>query len=236
MFDDGPMSDVRSILFAIDDPRLIDVAPVVDLALATGWPLRLLHVAPAPTAGPATSSDPEAGAGVGVDESTTRDRFDPLVGGLLAEGIDAELTVAVGPVIEVILHRADEWNAAMIAVGGSRHQAANRLVLASTTSALLKVAGRPVLVVPSDHGEAQPDEGFRSSLERLIDRIDREEGAGMAELRQAADDQLAEPSSTAQGRRLFQRLTDSVERFETDHPSLVRAINDVSYYLSGMGI
>ena len=31
-------------------------------------------------------------------------------------------------------------------------------------------------------------------------------------------------------------LLELLERFETDHPDLVKAINDVSHYLSGMGI
>lgn len=31
-------------------------------------------------------------------------------------------------------------------------------------------------------------------------------------------------------------LKATLERFETDHPELTRAVNDVSYYLSGMGI
>lgn len=34
----------------------------------------------------------------------------------------------------------------------------------------------------------------------------------------------------------FGRLSEAANRFETDHPDLVRTVNDVSYYLSGLGL
>ncbi len=34
----------------------------------------------------------------------------------------------------------------------------------------------------------------------------------------------------------FGRLSEAAGKFETDHPDLVRTVNDVSYYLSGLGL
>ncbi len=53
---------------------------------------------------------------------------------------------------------------------------------------------------------------------------------------EAAVAQMADPDSEDQKRDLGLRLRDSIERFESAHPTLIQAINDVSYYLSGSGL
>ncbi len=87
--------------------------------------------------------------------------------------------------------------------------------------------------------EADPEvEEYRSSLRRLIGAIDAHEAdePALGELRAAADKQLVEPDHSEQRRDLAGRVKHAVEMFETELVALVRAINDVSYYLSGMGL
>lgn len=235
------MTGQSSILVAVDATTTTAVlGTVAELAAATGWKVVLLNVAaPHPGAegevGPDAGPGAEPGSGPDTDD---RARLDECAVLLAEAGIEAEARVAVGPTIEVILRSAEESSAALIVVSGPRHVAAHRMVLGSTASALLKSTDRPVLVVPTDDAERTAEAGFQSSLERLLDLIDRDEiTEDVSSLRLAADEQLAEPASPEERHRhLGLRLKDALERFETDHPSLIRAINDVSYYLSGMGI
>jgi nucleotide-binding universal stress UspA family protein len=49
----------------------------------------------------------------------------------------------------------------------------------------------------------------------------------------ASDTEESEPETVTSA---LGRLGEAANRFETDHPDLVRTISDVSYYLSGLGI
>ena len=51
-----------------------------------------------------------------------------------------------------------------------------------------------------------------------------------------SDDDADEEGHDDGLRSSLEHLRKTLERFETDHPELTRAVNDVSYYLSGMGI
>ncbi|MDH3678958.1 MAG: DUF4404 family protein [Acidimicrobiia bacterium] len=231
----GPGGVLVAVDHTTDWPEL---EPVVMLAAASGWQVELLHVA---TPEPAHEG-PALAPSVGDDDrqrelEARRQQLDEYARRFDELGITATPHLAKGPTIELILSEADRLDAAMIVVVGRRHPAAHRLVLGSTASALLRTASRPVLVVPTVVVTPGSEEvGFRSSLEQLIEVIDRERSQDLDELREAADQQLVQPGSDRARRNLGHRLVDAVERFETDHPSLIRAINDVSYYLSGMGI
>ena len=229
------MNNRQSLLVALDlTTTLADLGPVLRLARATQWPVYLLHAAaPEPS-----FLGYDAPGGVYDDRRRSaelneeRANLANLRTYFTREGLEAESHIIVGPTIEVILSQADTWDAAMIVVVGRSHNVVRRVVLGSVAATLLKVATRPVLVLP---GSNEENTGFSTAVDRLISVIDRDD-ADLADLREAAESQLAEPESTEQQVVLGGRLREALSRFETDHPSLTRAINDVGYYLSGTGV
>jgi len=97
------------------------------------------------------------------------------------------------------------------------------------------------------------DVEYRAAVGRLVEAIDRDgDGQPTEELRRAALDELARPAvpggeameigtrvadeEDGDRRNPAEFLLDALHRFETDHPLLTKAVNDVSHYLSGMGI
>lgn len=218
-----------SILIALTLP--VDVAslePVLALAEATGAPVHLLH-AVRPDAPDITEATAAAS-----------DRLNRLATDLRHRGLHVDTGATVGPAVDVILATSDAFDATLIAIVGDVHHIDNRPLLGSVTSTLLRVAYRPVLVLPALPMPMHRDD-LPVAVDRLIDVIDREATTlvtanGVPELRAAASAHLAEPDAEDRRLDLRQRLTDTLEHFETDHPSLTRAINDVAYYLSGMGI
>jgi nucleotide-binding universal stress UspA family protein len=231
----------RSILVAVDFPLAADQFDcVIELALAAGWPLHLLHAA---------APDPVF---VGFDEpggsydTHRRDdklgseftELDAIAGELRVRGIEVVAHVITGPTVETIIDQAKDLNAAMIVMNDHRHRAAHRIVFGSVASALLKASPVPVLVVPPSSGDAV-DAGFPAAVERLLGVIDRQEPTSqLSSLRVQAEAQLGSdaPRSQEEDRGQRNRLLDAVHHFETDHPGLTRALNDVSYYLSGTGL
>ncbi|MDH4278713.1 MAG: DUF4404 family protein [Acidimicrobiia bacterium] len=221
-------SEQPTILVAVDPPSPAPPTPAIEaLALATGWPLVLVNAAPQDST---------------VDEvAEIERRLDESAQTFAEHGIDARSTTFVGPPVDVILAEAEAVQAAVIVMVARRHDLDGRPMLDSVTSALLKVVDRPVLVLPSGPGPARP--GFVAAVERLIDLVERADDArvdeldSLSQLREAALDRLPEPESESGDRgRLDQRLLDALHQFETDHPSLTTAINDVAHHLSGLGI
>lgn len=221
-------SEEPSILVAVDPPSTAPPTSVIEtLALATGWPLVLVNAAPQDS----TAEE--------IDDIGRR--LDDSARTFAEHGIDVRATTLVGPPVDVILAEAEAVRAAVIVVVARRHDLDGRPMLDSVTSALLKVVNRPVLVLPSGPGPARP--GFVAAVERLIDLLERTDPArvdevdGLSEMREAALDRVAESESESEDReRLDQRLLDALHQFETDHPSLTTAINDVAHHLSGLGI
>lgn len=231
----GVMSEQQSILVAVDPPSsLPDLTPVLALALGTRWKIDLVHaLAIAAPASPET-----------IGEQTRQDREEAETAlaaqtrSLADAPIDVETHVLIGPPVDVILTASKTLNSALIVVVGHKHDVDGRTALGTFTSALLKVADRPVLVLPAGSVANQP--GFVAAVDRLIELIDREEKATeqaeLADLRKAAAAQLQEPASEQSSKHLGTRLVDALHKLETSHPTLTSAINDVSYHLSGMGI
>lgn len=213
--------DTPSILLAVDPAGPPpDSAAINAVALATGWPLVLVNALPY-----GTSTEALADANQRLAESART---------FIEHGVDTRTRTLAGPPVDVIVAEAEAVRAAIIVVGGRRGNADGRPALGSVAASLLKVVDRPVLVLPVGPGPARP--GFVAAVERLIHLIDRSEEADtLAELRDAAAQLRPEPSE-ANRNRLDRRLRDTFHQFETDHPSLTAAINDVAYYLSGMGI
>ena len=215
----SPIGELPSIVVAVDPPSPAPPTTVLKtLALATGWPVVLIHAVP-----PGSSTE-------AVEDA--RRRLATSAATFVEDGVYARSSVLVGPPVDVILAEAETDRASLIVMVGRRHDVDGRPLLDSVTSALLKVVDRPVLVIPSGPGPARP--GFVAAVDRLVDLIDREDVDRLAELREVALDRL--PEHADDDRRLNRRLRDALHRFETDHPTLTAAINDVSYHLSGMGI
>lgn len=220
----GPGTGRTSILVAVDPPGAVPDSPAIDaLAVATDWPVVAVNAVP---------------EGAGQDELDRVEReLIAATGDLLGRGIGVECRVLVGPPVDVIMTTAESVGAGIIVVVGRRHDVDGRIVMGSVTASLLKVADRPVLVLPAGPGPSRP--GFTAAVERLLDLLERdgvEDDEAKEELRQAATARLPAPPSETASRRHYRRLLDALHRFETDHPSLTEAVNDVAHYLSAMGI
>lgn len=214
----------QTVLVAIDLPLHQEVAaPLADIAAGSGWSVQLVHVAPL------TADEAEMTA---LDEQLQS------VGRLFTDrSVDVVAAVVQGSTIGTILDEADRLDASLIAVLSTTFTNTPWPDLGSVTSSLLKVATRPILVVPVATGPAQP--GFVAALDRLVSLIDRsEDDPELAELRASALVQLeGRADEDDEGRAsLAQRVRTAVSRFETEHTQLTRAVNDVAYYLSGLGI
>lgn len=238
------MTTPQCVLVAVDPPASVpDLETVLDMARGAGWRISLVHAVTADRRsgiGAGTPiqdqfGEPQPPESLGEAGAAAMDALVAMADGLADRQVEVDTHVLTGPPVDVVLTAAQMLNAAIIVVAGHRHELDDRTVLGSFTSSLLKVAERPVLVIPAGATKAEP--GFVAAVDRLIEIIDRDEQAPeLAELRDAATAQLKQPKSEQSSRHLGERLLDALHRFETSHPTLTSAINDVSYYLSGMGI
>ena len=215
-----------TVVVALDDePTVEQLEPVLGLARLGGWRIDLVHVVSPPPLDATTERD--------LDHSQAPVLSD-IAHTLRADGFDVFAHRVSGPIIETLLNTATELEAGLVVILARTHERQGRTLLGSTTSALLKASDVPVLVLPQE--ASADDRGYRSSLVRLVDRVEREDAEAANAVREAAAARLSEGGDEERSRRLDERLRDALHRFETDHPTLTRAINDVSYYLSGMGI
>lgn len=86
---------------------------------------------------------------------------------------------------------------------------------------------------------------LRAALANLIDAIDEagpsSESGELRRMAEARLERLDRPADGVDGddeehEGPLDALRDALHRFETDHPVLTSAINNVSHYLSGLGI
>ena len=224
----SPEVAVPSILVAVDlDAPAPEPGPILTIALAAGWAVDLVNAVPL---GATAHEVAEAEAELGHRAAALADH-----------GVPVGAHVMIGPPIDVILAAAEAFRATMVVVahhrGDDHHDTGGgRPGMGSVTASLLNVTDRPVIVLPAGPGRSDP--GFAGAVDRLITLIDRqgEEAEPLVELRAAAEQQLADLDAPAARPRPHQRLLDALHRFETEHPTLTAAINDVSYHLSGMGV
>lgn len=121
------------------------------LAQAFGAKLWLVHVvAPNPDfvgyeAGPQVVREQRA------DELRQEHRdLQAMAQALEEKGLQAHARLIQGPTVETLLNLATEVDADLIVIGGHRHSWLYKMVIGSTTGALIDQAARPVLVVPVD--------------------------------------------------------------------------------------
>ncbi len=236
----GPVPILVAVDLPVDENQL---SPLLLLGRQANWRVHLLH-APAP--------EPDFVGYAGPDQEHERHRYQAELKQLHEQlietarlfeqtGMETVVHLSAGPVVDTILATAAETNAELIAIVGHKHNVAHRLLLGSVASTILKAANQPVLVLPaSTAAESHP--GVETAVDRLLEVIDRPEpglgsdlGIELLQLREAAAELRDEPDNESQENRR-KSLLDVLHRFETDHPSLTRAINDVAYYLSGTGI
>lgn len=140
-----------------------------------------------------------------------------------------ERRVVLGSPVHEIVSAADESGADVIVVMSRTHNLLHRVVLGSILSSLLKAADRPVVVIP----ESTRSEGLSTALDRLFDAADRaDEDVDLTAVRAAAAAHRSDPD----GDEPKQQLQSAMQRLEVDHPAIVKAANDVAYYLSGIGL
>lgn len=232
------MTNKRSILLAVDlTVDLADLSPVLDLASDADRTVHLIHC---PEPEPAFVGYIETGTKDELQDrldtmQVSRDRLEQVASALTELGIDTHVHFVPGPVVETVLTCAEDVDAQLIAVVGHKHNVAHRLVLGSVVSSLLKASNRPVLVLPPSTSLSGNENMALTAVDRLLEIVSRPGLDEAAELSAAAVEyrDAAEPGTD---NNETNRLLEALHRFETDHVTLTRAINDVAYYLSGLGI
>jgi nucleotide-binding universal stress UspA family protein len=153
-----------------------------------------------------------------------------VVAELAEQRIESTFEVVVGSPVDEILRAAEAIHAKLIVTLSRPHHLVHRIVLGSVFSSLLKAADRPVLVLPA---EAVAEAGLVGAIDRFIDVAERQDDVARAnEMKGAAEAHRADPKSDEANHR----LRGVVEQMQLDHPDLLKAANDISYFLSGMGI
>ncbi len=236
----GPVPILVAVDLPVDETQL---SPLLLLGRQANWRVHLLH-APAP--------EPAFVGYAGPDQERERQHYQAELKQLHEQlietarlfdraGMETVVHLTAGPVVDTILATAAQTNAELIAIVGHKHNVAHRLLLGSVASTILKAASQPVLVLPAT-AAAENHPGMETAVDRLLEVIDRPEpgrgsdlGPELIRLREAAAELRDEPESESEEKRR-RSLLDALHRFETEHPTLTRAINDVAYYLSGTGI
>ena len=142
-------------LVCLDHGEVTDavVAHAARLAEAAGARVTLLHVAPEEPAwigyevGPQTVRDRVAGELRGVHRAT-QGRADAL----RERGLDAHALTVRGMVAEKVMEQARALGATVIAVGANRHGRLGEVLTGSVARQIVRLADRPVLVVPKAAG------------------------------------------------------------------------------------
>jgi nucleotide-binding universal stress UspA family protein len=178
-----------------------------------------------------------------ADLERLADELEAVAGVLRDQGVVAQGELVSGPTVATIVERSTAPDVAMIVIAGRRHNVVHRVMLGSVVSSVLKHTELPVVVVPPP---AKPDtgRGFAAALDQLVEAAEREEAAradstgdrALIDLRDAAEAQISDEATADTNSDGFAALKQAINNFETDHPGLIRAINDVSYYLSTQGV
>ncbi len=143
---------MKRLLAALDFSPVTDlvVQTTRELALALGATVRLIHVAPPEPdfvgyeAGPITVRQR-----VAAEYREARRRAHSIESRLRNSGLAVEAMVVQGEPADKILHHAREFGADLIVLGSHGHGMLYELLVGSVTSAVMRAAPCPVVVVPS---------------------------------------------------------------------------------------
>ncbi len=112
--------------------------------------VRILHVAPPEEGLLAHTELGQQRTGEPADPTSNEKQLvDEAVDSLRLAGVQAEGDITAGPCADVIVAEAADMQADMIVIGSHGFGAALRLLLGSVSSAVLKKARCPVVVVPA---------------------------------------------------------------------------------------
>lgn len=220
----------RVALVAVDVPiDQSELEAIADAAKAGDWTAKLLHVVQPYVPAYGTEFGTYVAPG-SMDTSDQTAQLELAVEQLGEAGVVADARVVIGPVVKTIIDTAQECGASLIVAISHDHNLVHRIFLGSALSSLLKASDRPVLVVPAPKDAQAPIE---TAIDRFFDVAERTTAPGdLHEVQAAAQAIRVDPESDqAKG-----ALHEAVGKLVMTHPQLVKAANDISYYLSGMGI
>ncbi|WP_435147444.1 universal stress protein [Halobaculum sp. P14] len=156
------------VLLPTDGSDAAEPAEDVAVSFASTFDAALDVLSVVDSASLATSTTPDVGGIGGLGESTVtavEDHLEALAERAVdtarekaeAAGVDADGDVVVGRPHERILERAEETEADVIVIGTHGRGGIERFVLGSVAEKVVRLAERPVLVVPSVAAEADAD-------------------------------------------------------------------------------
>ncbi len=223
------MAPLRALV-GIDLPAVpADLDAVAATALVSGWDVVLVHVVEPVhplSFGSAGEENPDPDADPRPRETELADAAQALS--------DRGLTVVTqevvfGAAVEELLKASQAHECEVISLVARTHDAEHRTVLGSVLSSLLKTADVPVLVLP----DPQRVKAGAAAVDQLFDAAERAgTDVDLDAVRQAAAAHRADPEDE----EASHRLRGAIVEVQTDHPALTRAINNVGYYLSGLGM
>jgi len=156
IFDRMNIKSLRRILVALDatgsDAMVMQYAR--SIAKAFGAHVRLIHVAAPPPdfvgyeAGPQYIRDVRAGELKHEHAALLRWRDE-----LLADGIETDMRMVMGPTVETLAAAADEFPADLIIMGSHGRRGLARFFIGSVSDEVLKEHKWPLLVIPASTDE-----------------------------------------------------------------------------------
>ncbi len=135
--------------FSPQTRKVLDVAK--RLALALDASLCVLHVAaPEPAFKTYTAGERQDRDETAAEYRQEHRLVQEAAGAMRDAGIEARALMVQGPPAKVIVGEADKLDADLIILGSHGFGAVFKMLLGSVSSAVLKKADRPVLIVPAD--------------------------------------------------------------------------------------
>ena len=135
--------------FSPQTKKVLDVAR--RLALALDASLYVLHVAmPEPQFKTYTAGERQDREETAAEYREEHRLLHEATDSMRDAGIDATALMVKGPPAKAIIEEADRLDADLIVVGSHGFGAVFKMLLGSVSSAVLKKARRPVLIVPAD--------------------------------------------------------------------------------------
>ena len=222
-----------NVTVAIDLPfDEVDVQSVSNMAQEGGWTLSLIHVVRPVVVGSPVGIDGFGAVIPPIETSTVSQvaELETVAEALRSNGLEVTTEVRVGVLPDTILDAAESASASMILAPATQHHFADRVMLGSVLSGLIKTSDRPVLVLPA---HKRVKSGFDAALDRLHHVADRsDEDVDLDEVNQAVDACRAVPDSKEEQ----QGLHAALDRLAGKHPELLIAANQLRFVLFFNGV
>ena len=219
-----------NVIVAVDlDIEAQDIEAIAAVATGGNWEITLLHVVSPPPVffqsdfggflppGPVETDGAEA-------------RLEGIAEAFRSYDLAVEPLVTLGDPVFGICEAAKACDVAMIVAVARHHSLAHRVVQGSVVSGLVKSSPRPVLLIPE---LARRASGLDCAVDRLVEVADRhDKDVDLTGVHQALEAHRANPDAEEHHSALREALEDLV----LEHPDLVIAANNVSFYIRTIGI